>query len=361
MKMKKNILDIILVSCLALVGCGESETAAIDPIGDDIPTQYEKEEEEMASNSSQLSGLIIMTTDNAEIIGISVSSLDPETGKQKELFSFHHTVTVDEQKKGADAYGHPSSLYYANYRHWFNHDFSKMAVTRYLSTGSQHAGWVDSNGNFFDVTEALGMQSQSDFDDPVKFSSIGFSEDGAYFSFSKHIDVEGSTYGETIHYYIPVSDVSQDAVAEGVMIQNSAPFPYESGFIVAGDHYGGLYTYYEVTDWIDSHTCIANVESPSETSLIIDVDTDERTEYIPGTSRSNWNGVLSPDGTKVAFTSSPLSGAQNPSIYIVPLSGGEPIKIECNFYLADAYTCRETKDFFHLRNEKYCSMLIDWK
>lgn len=46
----------------------------------------------------------------------------------------------------------------------------------FSSNSEVHAGWIDADGNFFDVIEALGLQSKSDFDEPVKYYAAGFAD-----------------------------------------------------------------------------------------------------------------------------------------------------------------------------------------
>lgn len=91
-------------------------------------------------------------------------------------------------------------------------------------------------------------------------------------------------------------------------------------------------------------------------SFIVDTAAQNVTEYIPGNSRNNWNGILSPDGTKIAFMSAPR-GIYSPAyfpetdIYIIPIEGGDPVKV--------------TGHSFSLGREAYAEhtktcVLIDW-
>ena len=46
----------------------------------------------------------------------------------------------------------------------------------------------------------------------------------------------------------------------------------------------------------------------------------------------NWNGVVSPDGTEIAFLSMVVDNFGNPTgsvdLYTIPVNGGDPVKID---------------------------------
>lgn len=89
-----------------------------------------------------------------------------------------------------------------------------------------------------------------------------------------------------------------------------------------------------MTSWVDATHAIVNLQEEGNYSSFI-VDTAAQTEiaYIPGHSRDNWNGVLSPNGTQIAFMSEPKSGIDiQTDIYIVPAGGGNPAKVEGHPY-----------------------------
>lgn len=130
------------------------------------------------------------------------------------------------------------------------------------------------------------MQSKSDFDDPVKYTATDFSNNG-YF-----------VIGGDSRLSVPVDNVTLEAA-----LQNTDAI-YDALPSLHGD--------YALTDWINETSYLEDVEGEEWderiNSVINDVTTEEITEYIPGDSRYNWNGVLSPDGTQVAFLSTPKRG-----------------------------------------------------
>lgn len=309
------------------------------------------------TKTSEVSGLIIMTTENSSDVGstitsVSISCLDVETGKKQLLSTFPYETTL------------LSDGYYATRKEWFNNDYSLMACTKAVGdSGETHAGWIDTNGTFFDVTEALGLQSKNAFSNPAHYQAIGFTEDG-YFAYCE-IPTEAVLKSECKYYYLPLSTISKDAIIEGLPFPNSEPYGLRGSEDLT-NYTGSLYTScYKVTDWIDEQTCIVNIDATysATTSTIINITTQEQSDYIPASSRSNWNGVLSPNKDRIAFMSS-SDGTTPPDVFIISISGGEPIKISSDIAFANQDSCK--KGFVsNVSTESYtfpfCNMLIDWK
>ena len=68
----------------------------------------------------------------------------------------------------------------------------------------------DVDGVFFDVTEALELQPQSDFADPVHYTAIGFTEDNCFAYYSTTDNVYERTY-----YIVPLDNLAPEAIQEG--------------------------------------------------------------------------------------------------------------------------------------------------
>lgn len=268
----------------------------------------------------------------------TVYCFNPEAGETDTISTFTHTESMDlggYYYAPLTSYGFLSTYTYNSGRYHFSEDFSKMAMKKVLSSNEEvHAGWIDASGNFFDVTEALGLQSKSDFDTPAKIYAAGFSD--GYFSY---YDASSDTY-----HYVPVDNVTPVAVQEGDLASLSG-IPTNSKFAPR-----------DITSWIDETHCIINCSYTRNgvgqwmDSVIFDTENQTTTKYVPGDSRLSWNGVVSPDGTKIAFTSAPFAyGAHNSNdIYVIPVGGGDPVKIDN-----------------HSFNLGYClsgpCQLIDWR
>lgn len=234
-------------------------------------------------------------------------------------------------------YTPPAAGFSCGHREWFTSDYSKVAVSRLdTQSGQTSVGWIDTNGDFFDASEALGQLDRGDFDDPVTYRAVGFTDDG----FFVYKQVTGSGLDSRISYhYVPVDNVDPSAIQDGV------PLPgYDEdklAKITVSDYIGGSRYLINTSDGV---------------SQIFDMATGEKTAYVPGTARFSWHAVLSPDGSQVAFMSQPKSGLEK-DIYIMPLEGGDPVKVPTDsFSLSNQHTCESGRGY-----SDQCTMLVDWR
>lgn len=341
--MRKRItVALFVAACLLIGGCGSSsdpnsmannipdetessEEEALSGIDDvelegyvDIEEMEESEEEKADSDTSAEAKGIMMLLYNVGTF--QIVTIDPENGEQSVLANFYvggDSPDFISPSQGASA--HTGSLY-GNRRDWFSDDYTKMIYTEYDITDAgaiagSHAGWRDCNGDFFDVTEAVGMEYETDFSNPSPAlqSACGFRDN--MFIFRE----------EDVYYQVPVDNVSGDQVSE----IDGDEWRYGRLLYSLDTPSTGL-EYPYATNWIDADKYIADdfLCEYTVNSVIVQAGTDETTEYIPESERNNWSGVLSPDGDTVAFLS--ISGrydGTSPEIYTVPLTGGEPSKV----------------------------------
>ena len=297
-------------------------------------------------------GLILMTTTSAgfaaSTTNITISSINSDTGTTKTISEFTFGNIRDNGSISV-SYVTPEGSgieigggYYATRREWFDDDYDRMAVTWNDGVSAEfHAGWIDTNGEFFDVTKALGLEAKSDFDVPTKHNAIGFSEDG-YFIYKNLVGDGPNVYWEFHH--VPLDNLSIDAVETGILLPGAGEeFQYSNQRVRFSDWDSGSGNFLLNTDEKISHLCTS--------------DTDTGKTYVPGESRLSWNGVFSPDGASVAFMSKPKSGGMV-DIYIMPLAGGDPIKVVADgFNLAAQEDC--AKGYY--TSGTACSMLIGWE
>lgn len=265
------------------------------------------------SETGKPEGLIVWEQTNPGVVGSSVGNtvycLNPETGETTTISNLTYQNGVD-----LGGYYLTAARYGFLGGYCFSDDYSKLMLDKVFSSNSEvHAGWVDADGNFFDVIEALGLQSKSDFDEPVKYYAAGFA-DGHFCYYDKTTET---------YYYVPVDNISSSTVQVG-KFSNLDKIPESRQFSARN-----------VTSWIDDTHCIVNNSYKRQgvgdwvDSVIFDTDTQTTTEYVPGDSRMSWNGVISPDETQIAFMSAPFSYGVNDSIdiYIIPTNGGDPVKV----------------------------------
>lgn len=199
--MKKHLLACALALCMAfLCACGGNsgggspvpgESAPAEPPAAPPAAEEECPEENLPDEAvepepipepipepppepEKLEGLIFLTSFSGQTGGYEIYCFNPETGSESLVSRFTLWTSSDEYS--------PSSYRLRGIvdRTAFSSDYGKMACTKYFTNnGETHAGWLDTEGNFFDVTEALGLQSKSDFDDPVPYWAAGF-QDGFF-------------------------------------------------------------------------------------------------------------------------------------------------------------------------------------
>lgn len=339
MKRWKKGLSLLLAVCLAgsmcACGGGGDNTPADDVLQEvnvpeeaDVPEEMDMPEENFPELEPEPEGLIVLELGSSvgrDEMTFTVHCMDPDT-KEESIFS-EFTYSVLENAEGyryqEGAEGLLSLFLFQGGRYRFSDDFDKMALDkRFPGSGETHAGWLDDNGNYFDVTEALGLQSKSDFDDPAKYVSAGFMN--GYFAYFQPTSKDGLR-GE--YYYVPVDNVTPAAVQKG-------DIPDRNGNPIVGEFISGRFGPRDITSWIDDTHYIANEDVGSITrvvnSFIYDTENQNRTYYVPGNSRMSWNGVVSPDGTQIAFLSTPTSNTTHrpADLYIIPINGGDPVKVE---------------------------------
>lgn len=360
--MRNRIIALVLCAGMLLLGgCASDggttgsppESAAGNPspsVETEIPPEEsgepisEPEDPVEADDPEEIAGIIAMTTDFTSRFSFTVVSINPETGEQQEISSFSiPSVTDDSQYMTPNDYAY----YYASARQWLSADFDKVAATRVvLDTGERRAGWFTTDGEFFDVTEALGLSAQSDFDTPARHHAVGFAD--GYFVYTAEDD-----NGDAVYYSVPVENITPEAVLEMNALENVVPdmeavFNYD----------------YALSDWVDDTHCLVDNRHDSEwnrktESLLFDATTGEVASYVPGDARYSWNGVTSPDGANVAFLSSPKGGTELPSLYVMPLAGGDPVEVEVELGFTKRGGVPGRVQFPTVG--EVCTTLLDWR
>ncbi len=283
--------------------------------------------------------MVVYNLDTAEMV---IQSVDPKNGQKNTISSFtlyQRVTSKSDGRKWINVLSNIGCSQRAPLRGMFSRDYKYLAITRFAEdTGEYHAGYYDEERRFHDATVAVDAVG-GDFDEPVNQISIGFTEDGR-FVFAELPPKSLSTFWVG-GYQTYESDwkVYQVDLAEDGEIVESSMKPYDALDKLQGDNWEWLEEGCEVTDWLDETHCILNYPEKSAELLygelridrwgvrVFDTQIQEYFSLIPGETRTNWSGVISPDGKNVAFLSAPKQGDGSASLYYVPIDGGEPVKI----------------------------------
>lgn len=374
---KRIILTLFMIVCLVLGGCGSSgdsrELVADEDYGDtadyeddassdmeDTASEDYEEESEVSTvedsaddtdtSPAEAEGIVAMVLYRQDWKrGAQIICIDPATGEQNIVADFIPNYSV-----GVDDYSiqPPLKKIYGNDCNWISEDFTKMAATKtFTGTNESHAGWIDLNGNFFDVTEAVSASKEQGFTDTgvSHQESVGFI-DGAFIFCESGI--------------APYYAISLDNVSENTFKESDEDFSFYCK--------GGKEAY--PTDWVDEKNAITDIYGVYPgggmyyDSVIVNSDNGGQTSYIPESNRYNWSGVLSPDGNTIAFLSVPNDGG-NLGLYSMPITGGEPTNItliqnEETVIDIASLTKSDIYEHYGLERESstdFCCYLIGWK
>lgn len=356
--MKKKIFVAMMIGCMILGGCGGSGDNTATTDSDNYEVEYDAEDDvldasdglagedyasdedvgseenetEVETEAVEAEGIIAMirqTTVSASggYTDVQIISINPETGAQNVISEFHLNHITYAELQRAEEIDNDTEIYYAqpetfsvygNNRDWFSDDFTKMKADRtYANNNNEfHAGWVDSDGTFFDVTEAIGAVGESSFSNPGPVAQRARGFDNWRFVFTEIDETKSGKIDNTRKYCVPLNNISADSLHEA-----SEDDLYNNG---------GFSPLGYPTAQVDEKTYImdkynSGLMCPS--SFIANLETGETEQYIPESERYNWSGVLSPDGSTVAFLSIPSNGGGNVELYTVPLEGGEPTNV----------------------------------
>lgn len=344
--------------CVVMVGCGSSvdpnasrlETAPPAPESNEPSVVVEppnEDTDQLSGDQTEASGEgledtvdellevhgIIITRsyyhnseDGDSIVFIyDINIVNPDDGSVQEIASLRYYQPRTPASAGY--YFLPAGIGADNRigydRRIFSSDFTKMAVTMYLTDKNEtHAGWVNSDGEFYDVTVALG-EASGDFDPAVHYAAIGFTEDDM-FVYNDDIHAQPYKWSTVNFFYTDANDptYSQD----GYLFQYPVTIDGEA---------------YCMTDWCDEETYLADYHTKRSGCTVVkyNITTGTAEELVSGEVRTNWSGVYSPDGSMIAFLSKVNGGSGAPEIYIMTAEGDNPQKITCELELSKDGAC----------------------
>ncbi len=296
--------------------------------------------------TGEVEGIIMLQADwGSDVVPtFTVSAINPDTGEYHTVSSFMFEVAAPIRADDYTVIPERGYTLDANYASLFNGDYTCMVATKtFLGNEEQHAGWVDQSGNFFDVTEALGEGRQSDFDDAVHFIAVGFTDDN-YFVYTK------PPYD--IYYFVPLDNLVPEAILQ---VGN------EDKRIMRNQEAWGWLKWNRPTCWLDNNTFLVDDTLEGQCG-IASISEQSIRSYIPGESRTNWSGVVSPDGTQIAFLSASQKGTDEPAIFFTNISEETaPTKLETAYIphctrAYDAGNIALTVDYGY-----YYSSILEWR
>ncbi len=320
------LLAILMI--LSLAGCAEHKSAGSSPTvsntesqpteSQNTPTREPEDTNPENSETTQpteekTAGLVIgnYTLTKTQSY-VEIYLVDPDSAEIQQLFS----VNLAKRTDGTAFYLHGSSRY-ASQQGLVSKDLSKIAITKWdMNKNEWHAGWIDREGRFWDITKALGLVPESDFEDLPWHYACGFTENDEFVFMDNN---------SRKVYRVPVDSLKPESMIEG----QETPECME---LLGWQNVGWEHDNRKPTDIVDGTHFLADYYHSGGTfteSVIVDATTEEATSYVPGDARNSWSGILSPDGTQVAFLSALRNVHDTPTdLYITTLDGSEPRKVE---------------------------------
>jgi hypothetical protein len=242
-----------------------------------------------------------------------------------------------------------------------------------------HVGWLDERGDFFDVTALITTPAQGGFEDStVLHLSPSFGPDG-YFYFMSVKFRTGYTFAaqEPSLMRVPLNNLVPDAVEVVIerVTSTSQPkyfiYPDGSAAQVPGDimysdasmsywlRFGTLLSY-SARQWVDQKTLLGvydpnyrNTWEGTALPALVYLDAYHEGETFSGLidsygrvggtrrlvlpanpTRISWDGVMSPDGTQIAFLSR-STGTSTPELFIASADGQNATRVNAQVAFQD--------------------------
>lgn len=332
------LLLVVLAVFGGACGGGAGDATTSQPAATAAPVTTQPTVQESASaepTSDSPSGIVAFFFDGDTSTSAELTLIDPSTGTATPWRTF------DAESAGIPTLrleSFPQTLEVANrlglsiVRYVFSEDYSRMAATSVDSNdGSEHVGWLTTDGEFVDVTAAVNA-GQSDFADAPQDTGPSFGKDDLFYWYDdneskyKRIDPSGSLEPSAVEV------ISKDEVCGAFGLKNlddkKAQYVYDSVYV--SDR--GLYATGGFADWIDGKRYL-DVDygiGVGEATASPTADAPPVKEVLPSSNRANWNPIADPGGEQFAFLSSNpnQSGIE---LFIESINGGEPTRVDTDY------------------------------
>lgn len=322
--MKKLCICMILIATL-LTGCGaearEAWSYELSEAADDLL------EVTKTKSKNDESNLILLKSgwfDNAKRTEIYL--MNSRTGKSHVLAEF----TCPPGQSIITMTG-----VYGNLRDLFTPDWTKMAATAYVD-GLAHAGWIDQDSNFTDVTEALGLESRRDDSGYTDYSAVGFDRQLFYYrqrsTVGSATDGDWKFYAVNIHELQPESVIAVDAKDPYVYFWENAYQGTQSWSQTVQDQMrpsAVINQRYILSDYGDG------LLTGNQRNFVITTP-EYAIPVFEDETVATWSPVLSPDGRSIGYLSR-SDAEETTSICTMSLKNGEVKTLNTGELLSTSY------------------------
>jgi hypothetical protein len=334
---------VLLLMVLAVIGgaCGggAADTSTSQPTTAAAAVATEPAAQESASaepTSDSPSGLVAFRF-NAPWTSAELTLIDPVTGATTPWRTF------DAASAGIDHIELPSFpqtlevtglLGQSLTRNVFSPDYSRMAATTANDAdGSEHVGWLTSDGEFVDVTAAVHA-GQSDFADAPQDTGPSFGNDGLFYWYDKNESkfkrIDPSSLEPSA-----AEVISKDKVCRAFGLRNlddkEGRYVYSSVYVSDRGLYATMSTGV-FADWIDGERYLVEdyTIGVGKATASPTADAPPVKDVLPASNRTNWNPLASPGGDQFAFLSSNPNQAGT-ELFVVPVDGGDPTRVDTDY------------------------------
>lgn len=391
--MFKKLLSLLLTALLLCGSTSQSTWAAeASPAPEILPSAEITVPNEAAVNDGMPHGLILMTqSKRRELISfpnpypntlLQIFVVDPNTGEQ--TFWSQFTEPNSNINIGYVLVGNTHSQFNSNYTK-LAAEYPKAGIGEF-GQDICHAGWIDQSGEFFDVSVALGLEHTN---------TIGFSDTGDYFYFLTYRKFKASD-GRLGVYFVLCCGTEED-IKNGKyqrLWESQELNRIEDGhrcYAYSKELFGGLQLYsggnweLPATDYAEpskniiiadylpksGYSHLKAFQVKGYTSVLFDSTTGTLIHYLPDSyntdGKSEWGGVLSPDGTTVAYLTVPGTQGKvsleftNISQFLAsgcnPAMRGTPTKLE----LPEGPIQQANWNVYTYVTENPSCILLDWR
>lgn len=221
------------------------------------------------------------TSQNDIKFDISLDYIDPTSGGTSNVaqFSNKDSDPCYDPDQNADFSGAGTASFFVRKgpgSMQFSGDYTKMAAASAIDSVHNSIGWIDTNGNYTNVSDKVADTSEFS-EAPVQSSPLGFDADGWYYYLENY----------TEYKRVPVNSLTRASVED-----------------------------------VDDKSTIQAAHTVNKVN--------DLSKIVPEKSgRTNYSAVTSPDGSQIAFLST--LQAATPELFVVSSSGGEPTKVHTGY------------------------------